>query len=200
MEKEVSRLHSETAGVEAEIKALQDKIMEIGGVKLRSQKAKVDGLKQQIDTLTETMSNSEVSKSKEEKQYIKHEKAFADATKELEKLVLESENIDDDMQAQKRDAAGTRQQAEEAQEVRVHWNLALALLTLLSQALDARKEELQAVKKELDERTAELNETRAIEIEMRNKLEEGQKSLNEYLKKQKYYQDKIEKLSYQNLR
>jgi structural maintenance of chromosome 4 len=65
MEKEVSKLHAETADVEAEIKALQDKIMEIGGVKLRSQKAKVDGLKQQVDTLTDQSSNAEISKSKE---------------------------------------------------------------------------------------------------------------------------------------
>lgn len=35
---------------------------------------------------------------------------------------------------------------------------------------------------------------------MRNKLEEGQKSLGEFQKKQRYYQDKLGKLSYQSLR
>jgi len=180
LEKEASKLHAETAGVEAEIKALQDKIMEIGGVKLRSQKAKVDGLKQQIDTLTDTSSNAEVSRSKEEKQRAKHEKSHADAAKELEKLVNDAEKVEADMEAQKRDAAGIRQQAEEAQE-----------------ALDERMEELQAVKKELNEKTSELNETRAVEIEMRNKLEEGQKVLAEHVKKQRYFQDKLSKLSYQ---
>ncbi|KAF2685879.1 nuclear condensin-like protein complex subunit Smc4 [Lentithecium fluviatile CBS 122367] len=182
MGKEVSKLHAETAGVEAEIKALQDKIMEIGGVKLRSQKAKVDGLKQQIDTLTDTSSNAEVSRSKEEKQRNKHEKAYAKATEELEKLAVDAEKVEEDMAAQKRDAAGVRQQAEEAQE-----------------ALEARKEELQSLKKELDEKTAELNETRAVEIEMRNKLEEGQKALAEHVKKQRYFQDKLSKLSYQSI-
>jgi structural maintenance of chromosome 4 len=117
LEKEVSKLHAETAGVEDEIKALQDKIMQIGGVKLRSQKAVVDGLKQQIDTLTDAVSNAEVSRSKEEKQRAKHEKAHNDATKELEKLALDAEDVEEKMQAQKKDAAGIRQQAEEAQEV-----------------------------------------------------------------------------------
>ncbi|ORY11980.1 RecF/RecN/SMC [Clohesyomyces aquaticus] len=182
MEKELSKLHAETTDVEAEIKALQDKIMEIGGVKLRSQKAKVDGLKQQIDTLNDTVSSAEMSRSKAEKQRTKLEKAFVDSTRELENVASEAENIDQDMEKQKREAAGTRKQADEAQE-----------------ALDLRKDELQAVKKELDERTAELNETRAVEIEMRNKLEEGQKSLNEFHKKQRFYQDKLGKLSYQNL-
>ncbi|KAF2176379.1 condensin subunit Cut3 [Zopfia rhizophila CBS 207.26] len=182
MEKEVSKLHAETADVEAEIKALQDKIMEIGGVKLRSQKAKVDGLKQQIDTLTEGASTAEVSKSKAEKQRVKHEKAFADATRDLENLAAEAERVEEDMKAQLRDAAGTKQKAEEAQE-----------------ALESRKEELQAVKKELDQKTAELNETRAVEIEMRQKLDDGQKSLNDYQRRQRHIQDKLSRLSYQNM-
>ncbi|KAF2252680.1 RecF/RecN/SMC protein [Trematosphaeria pertusa] len=148
MQKEVSKLHAETAG-----------IMEIGGVKLRSQKAKVDA------------SNAEVSKSKEEKQRAKHEKAHADAIKELEKLAFDAEKVETDMKTQKK-----------AQE-----------------ALDNSKEELQALKKELDEKTAELNETRAVEIEMRNKLEEGRKSLHEYQKKQRYFEDKLSKLSYQSI-
>lgn len=115
--KEISKLHAETADAEAEIKALQNKIMEIGGVKLRSQKAKVDGLKQQIDTLTDQASNAEVSKSKEEKQRAKHEKAHADAIKELLKLTAEAEKVEEDMASQQRDVSGIRQQAEEAQEV-----------------------------------------------------------------------------------
>jgi hypothetical protein len=55
------------------------------------------------------------------------------------------------------------------------------------------------VKTELDEKMAELNETRAVEIEMRNKLEEGQKSLNEFQKKQAFFHDKLGKLTYQNV-
>ncbi|RMZ70545.1 nuclear condensin complex subunit smc4 [Pyrenophora seminiperda CCB06] len=182
MEKEVSKLRSETEDIEAEIKALQDKIMEIGGVKLRGQKAKVDGLKGQIDTLTEQASNAEVSKSKEEKQRTKHEKAHADAIRELEKLAIDAEKVEEDMASQQRDVSGIRQQAEEAQE-----------------ELETKKEELLVVKKELDEKTTELNETRAIEIEMRNKLEEGQKTLNEFQRKQAYFHDKLSKLAYQSV-
>ncbi|KAF2129927.1 condensin subunit Cut3 [Dothidotthia symphoricarpi CBS 119687] len=147
MEKEIAKLSAET-----------EDIMEIGGVKLRSQKAK--------------SSNAEVAKSKEEKQRAKHEKAYNDAIKEVEA----------DMESQEHDASGLRQQAEEAQE-----------------ALETRKDELQAVKKELDEKTTELNETRAIEIEMRVQLEEGQKGLAVYQKKQAEYQDRLSKLSHQNV-
>lgn len=116
-DKELDKLHTETADVEAEIKALQDKIMEVGGVKLRSQKAKVDGLKQQIDTLNDQSSNAEVARSKEEKQCAKHEKAHKDAVKELDKLAVDTEKVEEDMAAHQSDISGIKQQAEEAQDV-----------------------------------------------------------------------------------
>jgi structural maintenance of chromosome 4 len=56
------------------------------------------------------------------------------------------------------------------------------------------------LKAELDEKTAELNETRAVEIEMRNKLEENQKILVDFQKRLRVWQDKLNKLSVQNIR
>ena len=56
------------------------------------------------------------------------------------------------------------------------------------------------MKAELDEKTAELNETRAVEIEMRNKLEENQKILADFQKRLRVWQDKLNKLSVQNIR
>ncbi|KAK5147663.1 hypothetical protein LTR04_000794 [Oleoguttula sp. CCFEE 6159] len=181
MEKEVTKLHAETADVEEEIKTLQDKIMEIGGVKLRGQKAKVDGLREQIDSLTEEMSTAEVARAKAQKQQTKSEKAHAEAANELEKIAQELEQVEDDVKNQSRDASGSRRQAEEAQE-----------------ALETKKEELQGLKTELDSRTAELNETRAVEIEMRNKLEENQKIFNDNQQRLRHWQDKLSKLAIQN--
>lgn len=117
MEREVEKLAFETAGIEEEIKALQDKIMEVGGVQLRGQKAKVDGLKEQIDNRTEEMSAAEVANAKAEKIKAKHEKAHAEAVKELGKVKDEAEQVEEEMREQNRDAAGSRRQAEEAQEV-----------------------------------------------------------------------------------
>lgn len=181
-EKEVAKLHAETAEVETEIKELQERIMEIGGSKLRTQNAKVADVRGQIDSLADMTSNAEVSKSKEEKQLAKHEKAHGDAIRDLEKLERDAEKIEQDMEAHKQDAAGIRQQAEEAME-----------------ALEATKEELQTLKAELDEKTAALNDTRAHEIEMRNELDEGQKSLSKRQREQQLYREELAKLSFQNL-
>ncbi|KAI9830248.1 MAG: hypothetical protein M1819_005775 [Sarea resinae] len=182
LERDVSKLRSETTGVEEEIKALQDKIMEIGGVKLRGQKAKVDGLKEQIDTLSEELSLAEIAKAKAEKQKTKHEKACSEGDEELENVAEELEKLADEIKAQSDSTSGSKQRAEEAQE-----------------ALESSKEELSALKVELDEKTAELNGTRAVEIEMRNKLEENQKILAENQKRGRYWQEKLSKLSLQSV-
>lgn len=58
---------------------------------------------------------------------------------------------------------------------------------------------MTALKTELDGKTAELNETRAVEIEMRNKLEESQKALVENQKRAKYWHEKFSKLSLQSI-
>lgn len=182
LEKEIEKLRAEMAGVEEEIQSLQDKIMEVGGVRLRSQKAKVDGLKEQISLLAEEVSNAEVAKSKNEKAITKHENARADAEQELAHVAEELEKLNNDIKNQASDASGSKRKAEEAQE-----------------ALETKKGELKALKAELDEKIAELNETRAAEIEMRNKLEENQKVLAENQKRSRYWQEKLSKLTLQNI-
>ena len=67
------------------------------------------------------------------------------------------------------------------------------------QALETKKEELASLKAELDEKTRELNETRAVEIEMRNKLEENQKVRAENEKQTQYWEQKLSKLTIQNI-
>ncbi|RAR10599.1 condensin subunit Cut3 [Stemphylium lycopersici] len=178
----ISSLEKNIASMEKEVSKLRSETEDIEAeIKaLQDKIMEIGGVK--LRGQKAKASNAEVSKSKEEKQRTKHDKAYNDAIKELEKLAAEAEKVEEDMGSQQRDVSGIRQQAEEAQE-----------------ELETRKEELQVVKNELDEKMTELNETRAVEIEMRNKLEEGQKTLNEFQKKQAYFHDKLNKLAYQNV-
>ena len=180
--KEIEKLHGETASVEQEIKALQDKIMQVGGEKLRTQKSKVDALKQEIDSLSDSISTAEVTRAKAEKQKVKHEKDHAKALKDLETASADLEKLEEDIKNQTSDAEGSQAKVDEVQE-----------------DLRSRKKDLNALKGELDLKTKELNETRAIEIEMRNKLEENQKVLVENQKRLKYWNDKLGKLILQNI-
>ncbi|KIX00669.1 uncharacterized protein Z518_09734 [Rhinocladiella mackenziei CBS 650.93] len=178
MNRELEKLHAETASVEAEIQALQDKIMEVGGIQLRTQKARVDGLKERIDMLNDDISSAEVAKTKNEKLKIKNEKAKADAEKELESLSKDLERLEEDIEKHKSGAAELNAQADQAQEEQA-----------------TMKEEVAALKKDLDAHTSELNSTRALEIEMKNKLEENQKVLADNNKKSRYWAEKLSKLS-----
>ncbi|KAL8854011.1 MAG: hypothetical protein Q9221_001134 [Calogaya cf. arnoldii] len=222
LNKEVDKLRAETAGVEAEIQVLQGKIMEAGGVRLRAQKAKVDGLNEQISTLAEEISNAEVARSKAEQQKKKHQKAYDDAEREIAAAAEESESLASEIANQVSDASGSRRKAQEAQEVcdnlscvvapyqRVHLSSVFGRVqccfsqcsyTDLSgfwQDLDLKQEQLATLKSELDQKTVELNENRAVEIEMRNKLEENQKVLSENQKRLKYWTDKASKLALQS--
>ncbi|EXJ94813.1 structural maintenance-chromosome 4 [Capronia coronata CBS 617.96] len=178
MNKELEKLHSQTANLEAEIQALQDKIMEVGGIQLRSQKARVDGLKERIDLLNDDISNAEVALTKNEKLKVKNEKAKADAEKELESLAKDFERLEEDIAKHKSGATELRTRADQTQEEQ-----------------DSMKEELAALKKDLDTQTSELNSTRAVEIEMKNKLEENQKILADNNKKSRYWAEKLSKLT-----
>ncbi|KAI1933015.1 Structural maintenance of chromosomes protein 4 [Ophidiomyces ophidiicola] len=182
LETQTDQLNKEKGGIEKEIQALQDKIMEIGGVRLRGQKAQVDGLKEQISLLTDEVSNAEIAKSKTEKLLVKHEKSRSNCEAELEHLAEELDRLTQEIEGQVITTSKMKEKAETSQD-----------------ALLARKEVLATLKAELDEKTIELNETRASEIEMRNKLDENQKVLVENQKRGKYWEDKLSKLELQNL-
>lgn len=182
LQAEVEHLHGETASVEQEIKVLQDKIMEVGGEKLRSQRAMVDSIKDQITAHNEEVSHAEVQKVKAEKQKIKLEKDMAKATKERDAADRDLEALQSDIDNQGVKADELRTQVEAAKS-----------------ALAAKKAELSGIKEDLDAKTTELNNTRAAEIEMRNKLEDNQKALIENQKRLRYWDEKMSKLTLQSI-
>lgn len=182
-ETNIGKLQEQTAGLEEEIKALQDKIMEIGGVQLRTQKAKVDGLKEQIEHRGEELSSAEVAQAKAEKQRAKHEKSRDQASAELSDVTQDAEASAAEMKQHANSTAEIRRQAEEAQE-----------------ALESKKEELTAMKSKLDEETLALNGGREREIELRNRMNDNEKVLKENQHKLRHWLDKLSKLVLQNIR
>lgn len=178
----VEKLHEETASVEAEIKELQDKIMEVGGEKLRAQRAKVDSLKEEIAQHNEGTTNAEVRKAKAEKARVKTERDHAKASRELEAAARDLEKLEGEVENQGQISEDLGRQVEEAEE-----------------ELKVKKKELAGLKSELDEKTGELNATRAVEIEMRNTLEENQKVLSENTRCLRHWTDKLGKLKVQDI-
>ncbi|KAI4239801.1 MAG: hypothetical protein LQ349_000109 [Xanthoria aureola] len=93
LNKEVDKLRAETAGIEAEIQILQSKIMEAGGVRLRSQKAKVDGLNEYFSTLAEEIPNAESRIRLDRREKLKKLESYADHPGFRQELDLKQEQL-----------------------------------------------------------------------------------------------------------
>nr|KAK5432385.1 Structural maintenance of chromosomes protein 4 [Exophiala xenobiotica] len=174
-QKRIQDLGAELAGTSADdsqIKALEKQItfMNKELEKLHSETASVEG---EIQALQD-----KIMETKNEKLKVKNEKARADAEKELETLSKDLERLEDDIEKHKTGAAELRARTEQSQDEQA-----------------TMKEELGTLKKDLDAQTSDLNSSRALEIEMKNKLEENQKVLADNNKKSRYWAEKLSKLA-----
>lgn len=146
--KEIVKLSEKTAAIDADIKAFQEKILEAGGVRLRSQKSKVDGMKEMIDLNSERVTKAEVAKAKADKDIVKLEKALDSNAAALEALGEELGALEETI-AQKAEAVSVvRAKVEEAQEV-----------------METKQEEKNEIKASLDEKSELINAFRSLEVD-----------------------------------
>ncbi|KAG5438954.1 hypothetical protein PCANB_002284 [Pneumocystis canis] len=189
LENEVSKLEEENEmtrknmiGIEQEIKQLQDRIMEIGGIRLRSQKAKVDNLQDQLNTIHDRIADLDVSKIKKEKEKIKLEKAINDSKNELQ--IIETQLFDVKTNIEKKS--------------KLIDDISSKIKTIQKE-MDNKADELAETKLKLNKMMEESNVSRAKEIETKNKLQEYNKNLFDNEKKLKHWEDKLKNLKLQNI-
>lgn len=144
---EVNKLREKSGAIESDIQALQEKILEIGGVRLRSQKAKVDGMKQQMDHINETITRAEVGKAKAERDSEKLGTNLKNNAASLEEQEATLGELEEVLAVCGEDLENVRKRVEQAQSV-----------------ADAAKEDLAEMKAELDERMVLINKFRAKEV------------------------------------
>lgn len=182
IESEIEELRLRTVGIENEISSLEEQIMEVGGVKLRIQKSKVDGIIQQIELRNERIANSRMTKIKTEKEVMKQNKAVESSTRELDNVEAEVQTVD-------RELAQVQEQAREIE----------ATSNNSGFEVEEKQEELATLKEELDAYKKEINLLRAAEIETRNKLEGHQKNLRDNKSKLRHWTEKLSELSLSDL-
>jgi structural maintenance of chromosome 4 len=157
----ISALENEIAAATAELEALQDKsskiskaikdleqkILEIGGARLLTQKSKVDGIKLHINLANDEITKAEVAKAKAEK-----DSAKLDTLIEVNKTALEEAETElANMNNQLGDLTGfvteLRGQVENAQA-----------------AAENSREDLETLKAELDEKDQQIEAFRQKEV------------------------------------
>ncbi|KAH9022360.1 hypothetical protein EDB83DRAFT_2527533 [Lactarius deliciosus] len=95
---ELKRLQSPSGTIEEAIKALERKILDIGGSQLLAQRSKVDGLKLHIDITSEGIIRAEVAMTKAEKDLVKLEGSIARNQQSLEGVEIELEKLSESLQ------------------------------------------------------------------------------------------------------
>ncbi|KAI9446965.1 SMCs flexible hinge [Lactarius psammicola] len=95
---ELERLRSQSSTIEEAIKALEKKILDIGGSRLLAQKSKVDGLKLHVNLANEEITKAEVAMAKAEKDSVKFDGAIASNRKSLKEVEIEFEKLSELLQ------------------------------------------------------------------------------------------------------
>lgn len=134
-EKELEKLKQRSQTIEADIKQLQDQILAIGGIELRKQHSKVDGINQMIELENDKVTKAEVGVNKARKDIEKHTRVLDTSQKELKDIEVVLEKLKDDLRMIANDVASVRQLVKEAQD-----------------KFEEQKEKLDAIKAELDEK------------------------------------------------
>lgn len=122
---EIDHLKEQTAQLESTIKELHQKIMEAGGIQLRLQKVKVDGVREQIDLLNDRITKSIVSKSKAEKDVIRYAKSIQRQQQQVEEMDSQLEDLTKQIEENAKIADDIRKKAEECQDVSIFANSSL---------------------------------------------------------------------------
>jgi structural maintenance of chromosome 4 len=134
-ERELEKLKQRSQTIEADIKQLQDQILAIGGIELRKQQSKVDGINNMIELENDKVTKAEVGVNKARKDIEKHTRVLDTSQKELKDIEVVLEKLKDDLRRIANDVASVRQLVKEAQD-----------------KFEEQKEKLDAIKADLDEK------------------------------------------------
>ena len=147
MTKEANKLREKSSVISEHIKELQNKILEVGGVRLRAIQSRVGTTKGLLDMANESITKAEVNQAKSQRDADKLQKSLASNQEKLAEVEAELEVVDGDLQAVSGDLAVIREKVQEAQDSSTDVQEALA-----------------TSKAELDEKTTDINAFRALEV------------------------------------
>ncbi|WFD26626.1 Structural maintenance of chromosomes protein 4 [Malassezia nana] len=152
---ELATLRAQSAEVEAAIHALQEQILEAGGLELRTQQSRVAGLKDRMALAQERLARAEEARARAESDERRHERAMQASDEALSALETE-------LAAHAENAAQHAAQTDAARHE----------LDAARDALDDVQEKQHALQAQLDEQEASLHAFRKQELEWAQKRED----------------------------
>ncbi|KAG2746768.1 hypothetical protein P692DRAFT_201933204 [Suillus brevipes Sb2] len=155
---ELEELQTKTGAIEAAIKALEKKILEIGGSKLLKQKSTVDGIRLLHQLANEEVTKAEVMKATAEKNIVKYTSGVETNRAALEEVEQELEELKDQLAEVAQYLEDLKEKVEAAQA-----------------AQESSKDDLDQLKQQLQEKREEIDELRKKELEITQKLTDKKK-------------------------
>jgi structural maintenance of chromosome 4 len=175
--KDANKLREKSSGINDEIKELQNKILEVGGVKLRAIQSKFMTPKGLLDLANDAITKAEVGQAKAQHDVEKLQRAIAANTTKIEEVDTELASVEGDLKAISDDLATLRQSVEEAQD----------------SSVDV-KEQLAESKAKLDEASTEINAFRKIEMDLKQKIDDNVRAQKDSKDKYKHWAKRHEEL------
>ncbi|KAK0555450.1 Structural maintenance of chromosomes protein 4 [Tilletia horrida] len=174
---EIDKLRQKATTFEQEIEALEEKILEVGGLELRMLRSKVTGIKEMIDLSNERITKAEVAKVKAEKDIAKLSSQIATNESALEKVDEELEEVMESVREKDGSIATVK-----------------ARLTKAQDELETKQDERDEIKSQLDESAETINAFRSFEMEMKQKIDDHERSFADNEKKLKHWEEKLKRL------
>ena len=137
--KDLAAVEEKSSTIDVKIKDLQEKIMQIGGIRLRTQKSVVDGIQDQIETITNLITRLHVEKTSREKNLCKLKTSIEKKEAELIEAETEITELLENVSNGRENASSLKVKVQQAKAV-----------------LSEKEEELESITKNLNEKNEQV--------------------------------------------
>lgn len=191
--KETDKLREKSSSISDDIKSLQNKILEVGGVRLRAIQSKVSTTKGLLDLANESITKAEVGQAKAARDVEKLENSIASSKTTLEEVVEELELVESNLEGCTADL-----------------NKVIDSIQQVNDSSDDINEDFEQSKQQLEEKQAGINAFRALEVsflfsfstiqkraksfgqmDYKQQIEDNARKLKESQEKYRFYEKKL---------
>ncbi|KAF9264610.1 RecF/RecN/SMC protein [Marasmius fiardii PR-910] len=174
---ELDRLNEKAEEINASLKKIEEKILEIGGSTLMAQKSKVEGLKNHINLTNDAITKAEVDKAKAEKDVVKYTASVATNQASLEEFEKELTELNKEATKVAEYMTGLRAKVEAAKD-----------------AEESSKDDLDQLREQLELKTEEVQKFRQKEAKVQSSINETEREYDENEGKITHWQAEHDKL------
>ncbi|KAJ2415555.1 Structural maintenance of chromosomes protein 4, partial [Coemansia sp. RSA 2531] len=166
----ISELQAQCSAIDGAVRDLQEKVMQAGGIRLRAQKARVDGLRDRLVTVADDMARWAAAQAKANADLARAERQAATKAQTAADLEAQLTSVTAEIDALSHQALAVRDRADAAR--------ALA---------DTRRALLDRTREAADAKTAELDALRARDAKLKRTADDAERALADATRAANYW-------------